>query len=107
MSRHTIAGLAIMSSLCVALILGTQALGGNPNGQNVVTVLGMLGLGISQILGNKDTAETKETTKELSKNLHNGTFERLMREALTKLAQEDGFPLEMRKEDKEDGGQDL
>lgn len=103
MNRLTVAGLAVLGTLSVALVLGTQVLGGDSNSQSVVTVLGLLGLGISQLLGNKETAETKEKTDQLSKDLRNGTFERLLREALTKLSQEEGFPLEVRKEEKNDG----
>lgn len=100
---------AVFGSLAVALVLGTQWLKGDPSGAPVVTVLGMLGLAVSQLLNNADTQETKEKTDQLSKDLRNGTFERLLRESLTKLAKEEGFPLEVqnRKEDNQDGGQGL
>jgi hypothetical protein len=99
---------AVFGSLAVALVLGTQWLKGDPGGASVVTVLGMLGLAISQLLNNADTQETKEKTDQLNKDLRNGTFERLLREALTKLAKEEGFPLEVqRKEGTDDGGQGL
>ena len=104
MSRLTLAGIAVLGTLAVALVLGIQVFGGDPSSTNVVTVLGMLGLAFSQLLGHKDAAETKELTRELSKDLHNGTFERLLREGLTKLANEEGFPLEIsRKEGENDG----
>lgn len=104
MSRLTIAGISVLGFLAVGLVLGTQVFGGDPNSTNVVTVLGMLGLAFSQLVGHKETAETKELTRELSKDLHNGTFERLLREGLTKLANEEGFPLEItRKEDGDNG----
>lgn len=109
MNRTSIAGIAILSTLGVALVLGTQLLKGDSEGSAVVTVLGMLGLGISQLLGNRATEETKETADQISRDLHNGTFERLLREALTKLAEEKNFPLEIqngdssRKEDTDHG----
>lgn len=93
--RMPVALAAVFGSLAVALVLGTQWLDGDPTGTTVVTVLGMLGLAISQLLNNADTQETKEQTDQLNKDLRNGTFERLLREALTKLAAEKGFPLEV------------
>lgn len=105
MNRATFAAISVLGTLAVALVLGTQYLDGDPNGTTVVTVLGLLGLAISQLLGNKETSEVKKTTAELSKDLRNGTFERLLREALTKLANENGVPLEIQKgkEEESDG----
>lgn len=105
MTRLSIAGLAVLGTLAVALVLGTQWLGGDPNATNVVTVLGLLGLGISQLLGNKEAADTRKQTEELSADLHNGTFERLLRNAIKKIAAEEGFPLEIQngKEEEHDG----
>lgn len=88
MSKLTLGGIAVMGTLAVALVLGTQFLHGDPNGGTVVTVLGLLGLGISQLLGHKETADQKKTTDELSADLHNGTFEKLLRQAVEKLAGE-------------------
>ena len=93
--RMPVALAAVFGSLAVALVLGTQWLNGDPDGSTIVTVVGMLGLAISQLLNNADTQETKEQTDQLNKDLRNGTFERLLREALTKLADEKGFPLEV------------
>jgi hypothetical protein len=101
MNRLSVAGISILGTLAVALVLGTQFLNGDPNSTNVVTVLGLLGLGISQLIGQKEAADTREKTEELSKDLHNGTFERLLREALTKLAEEKHFPLEIQNKGKE------
>lgn len=105
MNKVTLAGISVLGTLAVALVLGTQFLDGDPNGTTVATVLGLLGLGISQLIGNKDAADTAKKTEELSKDLHNGTFERLLREALSRLADEEGFPLEIknRKEDNDNG----
>lgn len=107
MTKLSVGGLAILGTLAVALVLGTQWLG-DPNETNVVTVLGLLGLGISQLLGQKEvvdtakkTEELSEKTEELSRDLHNGTFEKLLREALRKLAHEEGFPLEIHENGKE------
>jgi hypothetical protein len=93
---------AVFGSLSVALVLGTQFLKGDPDGAAVVTVLGMLGLAVSQLLNNADTQETKEQTEQLNADLHNGTFERLLREALDKLAKENGVPLEIQDKGKEE-----
>lgn len=98
MKRNSIAGVAILGTLGVALVLGTQILKGDPSGSAVVTVLGFLGLGISQLLQGSDTQVTKQVTEELSKDLRNGTFEKLLREALTKLAHENGVPLEIQQD---------
>lgn len=102
--RMPVAVAAIFGSLSVALVLGTQWLKGDPNGATLVTVLGFLGMAISQLLNNADTQETKEKTDQLNKDLRNGTFERLLREALQKLAKEEGFPLEVQKQREEDNG---
>lgn len=93
--RMPVAFAAVFGSLAVALVLGTQWLDKDPNGATVVTVLGMLGLAISQLLNNADTQETRQHAEELNRDLHNGTFEKLIREALTKLANENGVPLEI------------
>ena len=103
--RMPVAVAAVFGSLAVALVLGTQWLKGDPNGATLVTVLGFLGMAISQLLNNADTQETKDVTHQLNKDLRNGTFERLLREALEKLAKEEGFPLEVQKrEGEEDNG---
>lgn len=103
--RLPVAFAAVFGSLAVALILGTQLFKGDLNNGSVVTVLGMLGLAISQLLNNADTQETREKTEQLNKDLRNGTFERLLREALDKLAKENGVPLEIQNQDgKEDNG---
>jgi hypothetical protein len=110
MSKVSLAGISVLGALSVALLLGTMWLGEDPNGATVVTVLGMLGIGISQLLGNKQAEnankqaeEAAKITEELSKDLRNGTFERLLREALTKLAKENGFPLEVGDKSREEG----
>lgn len=101
MTKVTVAGMSVLGTLAVALVLGTQYLEGDPEGSTVVTVLGLLGLGVSQLLGHRETARGAEKTEELSKDLRNGTFERLLRESLEKLANENGVPLEISKEDPE------
>jgi len=106
MNRQTLAGVSVLGGLAVVLVLGTQLLKGDPNGETVVTVLGLLSLGISQLLGNREAQQTREKTEELSEDLRNGTFERLLREALVKLASEKDFPLEIKnsgEEGKNDG----
>lgn len=100
--RMPVAVAAVFGSLAVALVLGTQLLKGDPDSGAIVTVLGMLGLAVSQLLNNADTQETKEQTEQLNKDLRNGTFERLLREALDKLAKENGVPLEIQEKGKEE-----
>jgi len=110
MTKVTVAGLSILGALAVALVLGTMYLDGDPNSTNVVTVLGLLGLGISQLLGNKSAEDAransevaKNEAEELNANLKNGTFKRLLREALVDLSRDDSFqPLEIHKEGRED-----
>jgi hypothetical protein len=104
--RMPVAIAAVFGSLAVALVLGTQFLKGDPDGASVVTVLGMLGLAVSQLLNNADTQEAKEQTEQLNKDLRNGTFERLLREALDKLAKENGVPLEIKDNQGKEEGSD-
>jgi len=101
MSRQTLAGIAVLGGLAVVLVLGTQLMKGDPNSETVVTVLGLLSLGISQLLGNREAQQTRQKTEELSKDLRNGTFERLLREALTKIAHDNEAPLQIKNDGKE------
>jgi len=102
MNRTAIAGAVMITALAVALVIGSQITGLDERATPMVTtVLGFIGLAVSQILGNKSAEETKQTTEQLSADLHNGTMERLVREAIVKIAQDETTALEIKKNDGE------
>lgn len=93
----------MFAALAVALVIGSQATGLDERATPMVTtVLGFIGLAVSQILGNKSAEETKETTKKLNEDLRNGTFERLVREAIVKIAKDETTSLEIRSDANDD-----
>lgn len=97
MNRTTIAGAVLFTALAVALVIGTTITGVDDHTTPLITtVLGFIGLSVSQILGNKSTEETKETTEQLNADLRNGTFERLVREAIVKIAKDETTSLEIK-----------
>lgn len=68
-----------------AALLTTQAFGTEP----WVTYLALGGMAISQLL-------THSTVEQVNQDLHNGTFQKLLKDALKQLAKEEGVPLEVR-----------
>lgn len=106
MNRTTMAGAVSFTALAVALILGTQVLGVDDSATPwITTVLGFIGVTVTQLVATKSSEDAKEQTNQLNKDLRNGTFERLLRESLEKLANENGVPLEIKSNEqgKEDG----
>ena len=91
---------AIVTSLGAAgtALLGSAAFSGN----KCVTGLALALIALSQLVDNT-------TAEKVSESLHNGTFEKLIREALVKLAKDETVPqLEIhREEDSANGRQDV
>lgn len=103
MNRTTIAGAVLFTALAVALVIGTTITGLDDRVTPLVTtVLGFIGLAVSQILGNKSAEETKESTEKLNADLRNGTFERLVREAIYKIAHDETTSLEIKTDSADD-----
>lgn len=94
MNRKIVAFGSAIGGVAAALI-GTQAFGSN----QWVTYVALGGLAIATVL-------THNTTEQVSKDLHNGTFEELLRAALKKIAEEDGTPLEIVQEPTEERRED-
>jgi len=102
MNRTTIVGAIMFAALAVALVIGTAVTGIDDRATPMITtVLTMLGLAVSQVLNQKSTDETKETAEQLNADLHNGTMERLVREAIEKIAKDETTSLEIKTEDSE------
>lgn len=110
MSRGTVIGAISFAALAVVLVIGTSITGiTSEQAPSITTVLGFIGLGISQFLANKNVTESKETAEQLSADLHNGTMERLVREAIQRIAEDEStrLTIETGKEGDSDGGQGL
>ncbi len=107
MSRTSIVGAIAFTTLAVVLVLGTQVLGVDDKATPFVTmVLGFIGLSVAQLVGTQksEAAAEKSTAaaeqvNELNKDLRNGTFERLLREAILKVAADEETSLEIHKSD--------
>jgi hypothetical protein len=84
MNKRFVAFISAFGGVAAALVT-TQAFGTEP----WVTYLALGGLAISQLL-------THSSVDQVNKDLHNGTFEKLLKEALKALAKEEGVPLEVR-----------
>ena len=97
MNKTVITGAIAFGTLAVGLVLGTQVIGIDQQATPWITsLLGFFAVTITQILGNKDTTDAKEKVEELNKDLRNGTFERLLREAIEKVAADEATKLEIR-----------
>ena len=96
MNKTVMTGAIAFATLAVGLVLGTQVVGVDDQATPWITsLLGFFAVTITQILGNKDTAEAKDKVEELNKDLRNGTFERLLREAIEKVAADEKTSLEI------------
>lgn len=96
MNKTVITGAIAFGTLAVGLVLGTQVIGIDQQATPWITsLLGFFAVTITQILGNKDSADAKEKVDELNKDLRNGTFERLLREAIEKVAADEATKLEI------------
>lgn len=100
MNKTVMTGAIAFATLAVGLVLGTQVVGVDAQATPwITTLLGFFAVTITQILGNKDSTDVKEKVEELNKDLRNGTFERLLREAITKIATDETTKLEIHSED--------
>jgi hypothetical protein len=96
MNKTVITGAIAFGVLAVGLVIGTQIVGPDDQATPWITsLLGFFAVTITQILGNKDTSAAKEKVEELNKDLRNGTFERLLREAIQKVAADEATKLEI------------
>lgn len=105
MSRTSIVGAIAFTTLAVVLVLGTQVLGVDDKATPFVTmILGFIGLSVAQLVGTQKSESASDKVDELNKDLRNGTFERLMREAIIKVAKDAGTSLNITHDetDKED-----
>jgi hypothetical protein len=89
MTKTVMAGAVAFATLAVALVLGSQAVGVDEKATPfVTTVLGFIGLSVTQLMAHAKTEKTEKTVGELNADLRNGTFERLLREAILKVARD-------------------
>ena len=97
MNKTVMTGAIAFGFMAVGLILGTQVVGVDEQATPWITsLLGFFAVTITQILGNKETTDAKEKVDSLNKDLRNGTFERLLREAIQKVAADEATKLEIR-----------
>lgn len=98
MSRTSIVGAIAFTTLAVVLVLGTQVLGVDDKATPFVTmILGFIGLSVSQLVGTQKSESAANQVTELNADLRNGTFERLLREAIEKVAADEHTSLEINK----------
>lgn len=96
MNKTVMTGVIALSTLAVGLILGTQVVGVDEQATPWITsLLGFFAVTVTQIISQKDTSDAKEKVEELNKDLRNGTFERLLREAIEKVAADERTSLEI------------
>lgn len=94
MTRTQIVGTVAFVTLAVALVLGVSVLGVDDKNTPLITsVLGFIGLAIGQVVSTSKSESAERQVTELSRDLRNGTFERLVREALQKIADDDNTSL--------------
>lgn len=101
MNRTTVVASVAFTALAVALVLGIVVFGVSDAATPfVTTVLGFIGMFVAQLSTTAKAERTEATVTELNKDLRNGTFERLVREALEKIADDPNTQLHIvRKED--------
>lgn len=112
MNKSTVVASVAFATLGVALVLGIIVFGVDDSAiPFVTTVLGFLSLGVTQFVSamkadktETAVAKTEEAVTELNKDLRNGTFERLVREALTRIAEDPDTSLHITQNRKEDEG---
>lgn len=103
MNRGTLIGTLSFAALGVILVIGTSITGVSvEQTPSITTVLGFIGLGISQFINVKSSNDSKESSDRLSADLKNGTMERLVREAIVKIADDQTTSLHIVNSDKTD-----
>ncbi len=86
--KKKIAGLSAAIGSVVAALIGSSAFGENPWFTNLV----MGGLAITMVLN-------LFTSEDISRDLRNGTFEELIRNAVKRIAEDEQTNLEIRQND--------
>lgn len=86
--KKKIAGLSAAIGSVVAALIGSSAFGENPWFTNLV----MGGLAITMVLN-------LFTSEDISRDLRNGTFEELIRNAVKRIAEDEQTSLEIRQND--------
>jgi len=105
MTKTTVVGVVAMLTLAVALVLGTQVLGvSDAVAQYVTIVLGFIGVTITQVVSGSKAEKTETAVQELNADLHNGTFEKLIREAVMRIAADESTKLNITQEGSDDDG---
>jgi len=102
MSKSSVIASIAFATLAVILVLGIVVFGVTDASTPYITsVLGFLSLAVTQMVSNAKVEKTETTVNELNKDLRNGTFERLVREAITKIAADEQTSLHITTERKE------
>jgi hypothetical protein len=86
--KKKVAGLSAAIASVVTALVGSQAFGENPWITNIVVG----GLAITMVLN-------LFTSEDLSRDLRNGTFEQLIRDAIQRIAEDEQTKLEIRPDD--------
>ncbi|HEX7764613.1 MAG TPA: hypothetical protein VF433_13515 [Cellvibrio sp.] len=86
--KKKVAGLSAAIASVVTALVGSQAFGENPWITNIVVG----GLAITMVLN-------LFTSEDLSRDLRNGTFEQLIRDAIQRIAEDERTKLEIRPDD--------
>lgn len=98
MSKTVLAALTSIIALGVALVVGVSIAGASESDTTplVTTVLGFIGLAVTQILGNKATEEVRD-------DLRNGRIEKILRTALEKVAEDENTALTITRDSGKEG----
>lgn len=103
MSRTQVTLAIAFTALAVALVLGIAVFGvTDATTPFVTTVLGFISVSVTSMLAANKAEKAETTVTELNQDLRNGTFERLVREALEKIAHDPETRLEITTRKEED-----
>lgn len=91
MSRMKYTALFAFLTLGGAFYLGVVHTGASATDPTVTMILGFVGVIVTQLLGNKSVEDTKA-------DLRNGRVEKLVREAIEKIAHENGTALSIQQD---------
>jgi hypothetical protein len=93
-------GVVSLVALSCGLIVGTSLIGTNEATLGQITVmLGMVATTIPALISASKADSASKTSEQLSEDLHNGTLEKLLREAIVKVANDESTKLEITQTD--------